>query len=156
MGHAILIAVSLLAGGDGLPTVADDEQLDSLCHIRSVPARSGSPERLIVHIRDWHFVSREDYAADLRDQNPNATDDDIDKAYQESVARTVAVQREQEAVLRHLIRRHGVRQVFLEGLTDRDAPVLDVIVRSLRRTQQRETETWLRVGQRDTCSLVTN
>lgn len=121
--------------GGSLPDVTIDADLKKLCRTVVVAPRSDQPQRLLVHIRDSHFVSREAYATDLRDQNPDVTEEEIDEAFAESVVTSQAVQQEQAAVLRHLIRRYGTKQVFLEGLTDRDAKVFDIIVNSLRRTK---------------------
>jgi hypothetical protein len=64
------------------------------------------PAHRIVHLRDWHFVPRDLFALD----NP-------DGSYAEFLQQVDAVQQEQMVVLRCLIKDHGLRRVFAEGLT---------------------------------------
>ncbi len=88
-------------------------QLERLPEVASVTVR-GEGEKTIVHIADWHFVSRELFAAELPD---DATEAETDELYAEFLRSVDAVQREQIAVLRAL----GVSEVWQEGLTDADA-----------------------------------
>lgn len=37
----------------------------------------------VIHIANWHYVSPEDYAADLRNQDPDLTDAGIERSYAE-------------------------------------------------------------------------
>src|SRR5690242_7145215 len=56
------------------------EQSDGVqCAERLVTVRH--PRCRIIHIADLHLIDRDDLAADLRDQDPDVTDDDIDNEY---------------------------------------------------------------------------
>lgn len=72
----------------------------------------------IIHIADYHLVSHEDFAADLRDQNPDISDGEIGKQYAKFLDDVETIQNEQIAILRGLIREHGIKAVFMEGVTD--------------------------------------
>jgi hypothetical protein len=115
------------------------------------------PRHRIVHIADWHFVSREDFAADIRDQADDViSDENINELYAEHIAEVQRVQAAQRELLRGLIRRHGVQQVYCEGLTDADLPIYQAIIGFLRRRclderdlaagQEKIDETVLRIG----------
>lgn len=78
----------------------------------------GHPPAKIIHIANYHFVARDDFAADLRDQSADITDAEIDQQYAEFLDDVETVQNEQIAILRGLIREHGIKAVFMEGVTD--------------------------------------
>ena len=99
------------------------------------------PTHRIVHIADWHFVPREAFAADIREQAGEAiADDEIDRLYGEHLAEVRRVQSAQRRLLRELIRRHGVEAVYCEGLTDDDMPVYQLIIEHLARRDLIESE----------------
>src|SRR5208283_4725144 len=77
----------------------------------------------IVHLRDWHFVPKDLYALDMRDSHGRTlSTDEIDRLHEELLLEVEAVQLEQMSLLRCLIRHHGLRTVFCEGLTKNDLP----------------------------------
>lgn len=80
------------------------------------------PRHRIVHLLDLHPVTRDDFAADIRDQQPDATDDEIEAAYQAAMAEAVRVYLAQDKLLRWLAEFHGVHRVHFEGMTDADRP----------------------------------
>ncbi|WP_166831999.1 hypothetical protein [Thalassoroseus pseudoceratinae] len=59
----------------------------------------GEGEKTIVHVADWHFVSRGLFAAELP---ADATEAEIDELYREFLKSVAAVQMEQCVVLREL------------------------------------------------------
>jgi hypothetical protein len=76
------------------------------------------PSHRIVHIRDWHYVPRELYAADLRSSSKtDLSDEAIEMRHRELLLEVEFVQLEQVALLRCLARRHALRRVRQEGLT---------------------------------------
>src|SRR5262249_41205661 len=103
----------------------------------AVAVRADAPARRIVHLRDWHLVPRDQYAAELRAARPGLSDSDVDRLYRELTLEVEAVQLEQMAFLRCLIRHHGLRRVCAEGLTERNLPDFRERVEALR-TAERE------------------
>jgi hypothetical protein len=91
------------------------------------------PRHRIVHIRDWHTLPFEFFAADLRDQDESISDDEIKTHFTESGAVTKTVQASQRQLLRWLGRYHEVRRVYLEGLSDADMPAYLALVRAIGR-----------------------
>jgi hypothetical protein len=66
--------------------VLAEEILKSLPGVVSVERMSSgeNPTKRIIHIRDWHFVTRDDYAKDLRDTADNPLSDaEIDAQYEQ-------------------------------------------------------------------------
>ena len=101
------------------PAPISSSDLTKLPHVHSVTfSAKTATERQIIHILDWHFVLQADFAADLRDQSSEPiSDDEIQELYEEFLVEVEAVQQEQMAILRVLIRDHGVRAIYKEGLT---------------------------------------
>lgn len=89
------------------------------------------PTHRIIHIADLHAVSFDDLAADLRDQDPTVSEDDIRAEHDRVIAAVRRVQRSQCKLLRWLSKYNGVRVVHLEGLTDADLPAYRRLVRAL-------------------------
>lgn len=76
---------------------------------------SKNPVGRIVHLQDWHFVPKDLYAIDMKNAHGRGlTDDEIDRLYQEHLLEVELVQVEQMAVLRCLIKHHGLKKVFLD------------------------------------------
>lgn len=71
----------------------------------------------IIHLCDYHFVSRDDFSADLRAQDVSLNEAEIGRRYAEFLDSVESVQVDQVATLRCLIRQHGIRHVFKEGVT---------------------------------------
>lgn len=113
----------------------DASVLRSLPGVHSVvvhPARNGSTHR-IIHIRNWHFVPKADFAADLRSlERESLSDDEIDSRYEAFLAEVDLVQAEQRELLICLIEHHGVKQVFIEGLTKEEMPAFQKRINVLR------------------------
>jgi hypothetical protein len=89
------------------------------------------PRHRIIHIADIRYVSLEDLAADLRDQDPDVTDEAVREEHQRIVAVVGRVQAGQRKLIRWLVQNHGVRVVHLEGLADVDIPAYRFMVRML-------------------------
>jgi hypothetical protein len=92
----------------GLPGVVEVEQ----------PVQCDKPVRRVIHLRDWHLVPHDVYAIDLATsaRRPLAADE-VARLHAELLLEVEAVQAEQMAVLRCLIRHHGLRRVYSEGVT---------------------------------------
>lgn len=75
-GGLLLLATVGCGDARSQPTVGpiNDLSIDAVAVLRQLPEvatveRSGPnsrPTQRIVHLLDWHFVTRDDYAADLR------------------------------------------------------------------------------------------
>lgn len=79
-------------------------------------------KRQIIHVKNWHFVSQEDFAVDQRELSPEPLSDDmIASRYADFLREVEIVQEEQLGILRKLIRDHGLRRVCYEGVTDENA-----------------------------------
>jgi hypothetical protein len=90
-----------------------DDQLRQLPGVVRVEVlvHADQPTHRIVHLRDWHFVPRDLYALDTNDE-----------PYEKFLQKVDAVQQEQMALLRCLIKHHGLRRVFAEGFAPKDLP----------------------------------
>lgn len=77
------------------------------------------PTGRIIHLRDWHYVPRDLYALDLRASARGLTDDEIDRRYREFLLEVELVQLEQMALLRCLIRHHGLKRSSPKGFRQR-------------------------------------
>lgn len=86
-----------------------------------VAVRPAKPARRIVHLRDLHLVPRDLFALDVRQAAGRPLSEaEVGKLYEEHLLETELVQVEQLALLRCLARRHGLRQVRIEGLTAKE------------------------------------
>lgn len=75
----------------------------------------------VIHILNWHYVSRDDFSADLRTEiGKSQSDDQIDKEYLSFLDDVKAIQKEQADLLRQLIKKHGLKAVYIEGLTKKN------------------------------------
>jgi hypothetical protein len=83
------------------------------------------PVRRIIHIRDWRLVSRNLYAADLRQAlGKNLIDEEVAARQGRLLIEVELVQLEQERLLRSLVAHHGLRRLLAEGLTPEGVPNL--------------------------------
>lgn len=82
-----------------------------------------NPTSRIVHLRDWHFISKELFAIDQRGLPDKAiADEEIDRLYMEFLQEVDSVQTEQMTLLGTIIREHGLKRIFAEGLTHHTLP----------------------------------
>lgn len=116
------------------PSLISNSDLAKLPHVHAVTfSPTTATERQIVHLLDWHFVPEADFAADLRDQSSEPiSDEDIAELYEEFLAEVEAVQQEQMAILRVLIREHGLQAVYKEGLTAERLPAFTKLVGAMK------------------------
>ena len=99
------------------------------------------PKHLIVHVCDWHYVSRESFAADLRSSGKNFSDEEIGQLYAEHLNEVEAVQAEQLENLRALVKQHHLKHIWVEGLTPDDMPGFRAIVEVLKNSNARPSVT---------------
>src|SRR5262249_10273293 len=106
-----------------LPGVADVEVL--------VPAPK--PAHRLIHLRDWHDVSPDLFALAVRQQFQRpVSDEEVDKLLREHLLEVELVQIEQVALLRCLVKHHGLQVVLAEGLTPRRLEIFGEIIAALR------------------------
>jgi hypothetical protein len=87
----------------------------------AVAVAAEKPTCRIVHLRDWHQVPKDLYAIDMKQAHGRElTDEEIDRLHQELLLEVEAIQLEQIALLRCLIRHHSLKTLFSEGLTEKD------------------------------------
>jgi len=116
--------------------------------------RAENPTTRIIHLRDWHFVPRDLYAIDLRQAlGRQLSPEEIDHLHQELRLEVEIVQSEQLASLRCLIRHHGLKRLYAEGLTEAGLPVYREKVAVLRE-MEREQIPSLRKQLADTQRLI--
>lgn len=106
--HRLLILLALL------PTVA---------HAR--PIR-------IIHILNHGYVSPEDFAIDLKDQDSTLTQKQIDEKYSEFLEEVEAWQTHQMFLFRELIELRKCKSVYIEGLTEKNYKEVMNSIESLR------------------------
>jgi hypothetical protein len=94
----------------------DDLDADPVATLRALPhaagvrrdGPAGRPEARVVHLQDWHLIPEDLHRLDAGRHGPS---------YASHLADVEGVQAEQAELLRALARAHGVRRVFVEGLT---------------------------------------
>jgi len=102
-------------------------------HSVAVHSASNGPTHRIIHLRNWHFVRKADFAADLRSiEGQSLSDDEIDSRYDNFLTDVELVQAEQRQLLKHLIVHHGLRRVYIEGLTKEELPAFQKRIKTLR------------------------
>ena len=78
-----------------------------------------NPAMRIIHIRDWHVVTNNEYAKDLRDTAENPLSDaESDALYEQLLLEVERVQLEQLLLLRLLTRHHGLDHICIERLVE--------------------------------------
>jgi hypothetical protein len=89
-----------------LPGVARVEQ----------PLRPARVSDRLIHVLDWHYVTKEWFAKDNL-ARASISPTDLDLRYQEFLLQVELVQMEQMATFRCAIKHHGLRRVYIERLT---------------------------------------
>jgi hypothetical protein len=103
--------------------------------------KSENPSRRLIHLCDFHFVPKDWYAIDTREaKGKSLSDVDVDLLYQEFLLKIELVQLEQMAVLRCLIKHHGLKQVYKEGLTPEQVIGFKDRIAALRDAAPRQAE----------------
>lgn len=107
-------------------------KLPEVHSVTSTPTKS-KPKQIIIHLLNWHFVSKEDFAADLSDSSDvKLSEAEIEKQYLEFLNDVEAIQKEQKQILRFLLEKHGVQSVYLEGLSDKNLSAFNSFIKTLR------------------------
>jgi hypothetical protein len=108
------------------PTRIDDLSLHILDLLKQLPGVGKvevlvaveKPTQRIIHLADWHFVPRNLFDIEMEQAHGRKlTEADKDALYRQLLLQVEVVQIQQLGVLRCLIKHHGLKQVFQEGLT---------------------------------------
>lgn len=125
--HLYLAALFAVAPASGDAIHPLTETLRSMPEVASVAEHRVRPGgKVIIHLRDWHYVAFESFSADVRDSSPGITGKELRDSYRQHLRDVQAVQAEQRRVIRRLLK-SGVRTVYLEGLTPEIEPVFPII-----------------------------
>lgn len=79
----------------------------------------------VIHIRNWHSVSPEVCTTGLKEQDGTLTQKQIDKRYSEFLGSVEAIQKQQMKLLWQLIKKHKLKAVYIEGLTEEKIIILE-------------------------------
>jgi hypothetical protein len=117
---ALLAAVIAWQFWPRTPPPGADTSLDGLPHVATVEGDvKGRPERVVVHLRDWHLVPRELFDKDVKAAaRRDLSKDELDRLYAEHLDAVEKVQTQLDAVIRELAARRRGLPVYVEGLTD--------------------------------------
>jgi hypothetical protein len=102
-----------------LPGVAKAEALVATKH----------PAQRLIHIRDWHYVRRELLGKGVMPR-------DMPRVFEEQLFQIELVQIDQMALLRALIRHHGLKSVCVEGLAPEGLSDFQKRIKQLRQTKK--------------------
>lgn len=105
-------------------------KLPSVHSVKSTPIKT-KPKQIIIHILNWHFISKEDFGVDL--SNDDLSEEEIEKQYLEFLNDVEAIQKEQKQILRYLIKHRKVRSVYMEGLTEKNLSAFNSFIKTLRK-----------------------
>lgn len=134
----------------GRPLQIDDLDVSAERILRNLPGvveievkvRVEKPTYRIVHLRDWHFITRDAFAIDARNTSENElTEEEISQLYGEFLLQVDAVQTEQLAILRRLIKDNGLKRIFVEGLSSEDMQMFLELVGTFRDIEQNQIPT---------------
>jgi hypothetical protein len=119
----VLLAVAALLGWRFWPSSRVEEggsPLDDLPHVASLEGDAGGrPERVVVHLRDWHLVPRDAFDKDVKAAvGRDLSKEELDRLYAEHLDAVESVQKQLDAVIRQLAARRHELPVYVEGLTD--------------------------------------
>ena len=105
---SFLVCVLILAVDSKL--ISELNEIDAI-HSANVVTSSNNVTQTIIHLKDWHYISKANYIIDKKTNGA----DGLPTTYAKFVESVRKVQAEQEAVLRMLIAKHGLTTVHKEG-----------------------------------------
>lgn len=87
----------------------------------SFPISAHAEPTKVIHILNSHYVSRDDYAADLKSSTGKPlTNDQINREYLTLIDDVRTIQKQQMKLLRGLITKHNLKAVYVEKLTEKN------------------------------------
>jgi hypothetical protein len=109
--------------------------LPSLPDVASVKTviQCDNPKLTLIHVRDWHFVDRERFAIDVRDESDTElTDADVAELFEGHRVAVEVIQKQQKRVLRKLVKKLKIKQVYHEGFTAEQLPAYQKRIKTLK------------------------
>ena len=95
----------------------------------------------VIHVLNWHFVSLDDFAADLKaNTGKPLTDDQIKEKYWAFQDDLKAIQNQQIVLLRQLIKKHKLKSVYIEGLTEKNKKEVMGAIESLKEYEKNKAD----------------
>ena len=125
---AALFAVTPIGDDNIHPLTKSLRSMPEVASVVQHRVRAGS--KVIIHLRDWHYVDFESFSADLKDTTPGITGAAIRSVYRQHLQDVKSIQAEQRRIIRRLAK-SGVRTIYLEGLTPELEPVFPVICKAV-------------------------
>lgn len=117
---------------DDSDLISQLRKIPSIHSVTSTPTKS-KPKKIIIHLLNWHYVSKEDFVSDLSDSSDDKLSEaEIEKRYLEFLNDVEAIQKEQKQILRFLIKHHKVQSVYMEGLTEKNLSAFNSFIKTLR------------------------
>lgn len=123
------------------PSAPADEILQGRPYVVQVEAlvKADQPIHRVIHLRDWHYVPKDLYALDMKGVfERELTADEISQLHRELLLKVELIQLEQMAVLRCLIRHHGLKRVHSEGLSPKELDVYRTKIGVLEAMEQNQ------------------
>ncbi|MAX38773.1 MAG: hypothetical protein CME33_19625 [Gimesia sp.] len=118
--------------------ISELRKLPGVHSVTSTPVKT-KPKQIIIHLLNWHYISKEDFATDLSDSSDGELSEaEIEKRYRQFLDDVEAIQNEQEQILKYLIEKHKVRSVFLEGLSKKNLSAFNSFIKTLREFEMPE------------------
>lgn len=110
--------------------------------VQVFPAKGKCRQRL-VHILDWHYVPKDLYGVDY-----GLVGDELDAKYAAFLDDVEKVRDEQVKLLRRLVKDHGLKTIFSEGLSKGDMPEYHKMMKALKGGEKNPAlrAYWLEVG----------
>lgn len=105
-----------------------------------LPAPLYAEPTTIIHILNYHYIAPEVFASDLKDQDSTITQEQIDKRYIEFLKSVEERQKEQVLLLRRLIKKHKLKAVYLEGVTEKNHKDVIKVLDQLKADEKREKD----------------
>lgn len=107
------------------PAWAELQNCPAVKSIEVIPA-IGEPTKRIVHILDWHYVSRERFAVDF----PGMEETAIDQEYARFLEDVARVQNAQFRILRWIAEREDSPAVYVEGIAGDESYLIRAVSRA--------------------------
>lgn len=138
---SVFVSLILLVANSDITELSApaDQILKSLPGVDSVevvPAKA-ERKRRVIHLLNWHFVPKEQFKADLNSQRDEPlTEDELDERYEQFRDDVEAVQIEQMNLLRVLIKKHGLQELYCEGLAVKEVGKYRKLLKTLKTTRK--------------------
>jgi hypothetical protein len=96
------------------------------------------PPTKIIHVKNWHWVPKRDFAIGLQQSNPYLTGEELERRYATFLDDVEELQREQVILIRELAMQHVLRSAFYEGVTPDNMPSFELAERRATRLHKLE------------------